>query len=148
MAFLGSRYDFLWKLACFLRAYIMSSTYIGRREWVTTDVVTTPSHNSKKSHLQDTTSNSHELNKTRITWTCIFCLFACFHWNFFSIFFPPWLNGVHLGSRVARWFMHFQTKNPTLGKFWRALECKMLVYFMPIWNILRPVGIVYVHLVI
>jgi hypothetical protein len=40
----------------------------------------------------------------------------------------------------------FQTKNPNLGKFGRALERKMLVYFMVIWNILRSVGIVYGHL--
>jgi hypothetical protein len=32
--------------------------------------------------------------------------------------------------------VYFQTKNPNLGKFWRALELKMLVYFMTIWNIL------------
>jgi hypothetical protein len=25
--------------------------------------------------------------------------------------------------------VYFQTKNPNLGKFWRALESKMLVYF-------------------
>jgi hypothetical protein len=31
----------------------------------------------------------------------------------------------------------FQTKNPNLGKSWRALELKMLVYFLVIWNILR-----------
>jgi hypothetical protein len=37
--------------------------------------------------------------------------------------------------------VYFQTKNPNLGKFWRALECKMLVYFMTIWNILRTFGI-------
>jgi hypothetical protein len=34
----------------------------------------------------------------------------------------------------------FQTKNPNLGKFWRALEWKMLVYFMAIWYILWPFG--------
>jgi hypothetical protein len=28
-----------------------------------------------------------------------------------------------------------------LGKFWRALEWKMWLYFMTIWNILRPFGI-------
>jgi hypothetical protein len=27
---------------------------------------------------------------------------------------------------------YFQTKNPTLGKFWRVLQWKMLVYFMAI----------------
>jgi hypothetical protein len=34
----------------------------------------------------------------------------------------------------------FQTKTPNLGKFWRALEWKIFVYFMPIWNILWPFG--------
>jgi hypothetical protein len=42
----------------------------------------------------------------------------------------------------------FQTKNPNLGKFWTALELKMMVYFMPIWKILRPFGILNGHLVI
>jgi hypothetical protein len=41
----------------------------------------------------------------------------------------------------------FQTKNPNLGKFWRALDWKMLIYFMDIWNILRTFGIFCVHLV-
>jgi hypothetical protein len=35
----------------------------------------------------------------------------------------------------------FQTKNPDLGKFWRVLQWKMLVYFMAIWSILLPFGI-------
>jgi hypothetical protein len=34
----------------------------------------------------------------------------------------------------------FKTKNPNLGKFWRALEWKMLVYVMAIWYILLPFG--------
>jgi hypothetical protein len=34
----------------------------------------------------------------------------------------------------------FQIKNPNLGKFWRALEWKMLVYFMVIWYILWRFG--------
>jgi hypothetical protein len=29
----------------------------------------------------------------------------------------------------------FQTKNPNVGKFRRALEGKKLVYFMSIWNV-------------
>jgi hypothetical protein len=33
----------------------------------------------------------------------------------------------------------FQTTNPNLGKFWRALELKMLVYFMTIWNIITAI---------
>jgi hypothetical protein len=39
--------------------------------------------------------------------------------------------------------VYFQAKNPNLGKFWNALEWKMLVYFKTIWNILWPFGIIY-----
>jgi hypothetical protein len=42
----------------------------------------------------------------------------------------------------------FQTKNPNLGKFGRALQWKMLAYFMNIWNSLRPFLIFYGHLVL
>jgi hypothetical protein len=41
------------------------------------------------------------------------------------------------GCRVARWF---QTKNPNVGRFWRALEWKMMAYLMDIWDILWPFG--------
>jgi hypothetical protein len=41
----------------------------------------------------------------------------------------------------------FQTKNPNLGKFWRALDGKTLIHFRAIWNILRMFGIFYAHLV-
>jgi hypothetical protein len=41
----------------------------------------------------------------------------------------------------------FQTKNPNLGKFWGVLQWKILVYFMTIWSILRPLEIFYGHLV-
>jgi hypothetical protein len=41
----------------------------------------------------------------------------------------------------------FQTKNPKLGKLWRASEGKMLIYFMAIWNILHTFGIFYDQLV-
>jgi hypothetical protein len=41
----------------------------------------------------------------------------------------------------------FLAKNPNLGKFWRALDWKMLIYFMAIWNILQTFGIFYDHLV-
>jgi hypothetical protein len=37
--------------------------------------------------------------------------------------------------RVARWHI-FLTKNHNLGKFWRNLRWKRLVYFMAIWSIL------------
>jgi hypothetical protein len=41
----------------------------------------------------------------------------------------------------------FQTKNPNLGKFWRAQDWKMLIYFKAIWNISQKFGIFYDHLV-
>jgi hypothetical protein len=34
----------------------------------------------------------------------------------------------------------FQTKDSNLGKFWRALQWQMLVYFMAIRSILRSYG--------
>jgi hypothetical protein len=39
--------------------------------------------------------------------------------------------------------VYFQTKNWNLGTFWRVLQCKMLVYFMGIWSILRPSDLFY-----
>jgi hypothetical protein len=44
--------------------------------------------------------------------------------------------------------VYLQTKNPDLGKFWRALAWKRLVYSKGVWNKLRPFGIFYGHLVI
>jgi hypothetical protein len=38
-------------------------------------------------------------------------------------------------------------ENPNLGKFWRFLKWKMLVYFMTIWSILWLFGLFYGHLV-
>jgi hypothetical protein len=37
--------------------------------------------------------------------------------------------------------VYLQTKNPDLGKFWRVLQWKMMVYFMANWSILRQIGI-------
>jgi hypothetical protein len=42
----------------------------------------------------------------------------------------------------------FQTKSLNLGKFGRALDWKMLIYFMTIWNILWRFGIFYDHFVL
>jgi hypothetical protein len=42
-------------------------------------------------------------------------------------------------SRVARWFV-FKPKLPVLGKTWRALEWKMLLYFIYICNVIQPFG--------
>jgi hypothetical protein len=41
----------------------------------------------------------------------------------------------------------FQTKNPNLGRFWRALYLKMSLYFMALWNNLHTFGIFYDPLV-
>jgi hypothetical protein len=35
----------------------------------------------------------------------------------------------------------FETKNPSLGKFRKVSQWKMLEYFMYIWSILRPLDI-------
>jgi hypothetical protein len=43
--------------------------------------------------------------------------------------------------------IYFQTKNPNSGKFWRALDYKLLIYFIAIWYILWTFGMFYVHLV-
>jgi hypothetical protein len=43
--------------------------------------------------------------------------------------------------------VYFQIPNPTLGKFWRALEWKLLVFFIVTRNILRTFGIFNGHLV-
>jgi hypothetical protein len=50
------------------------------------------------------------------------------------------------GSSVARWYMYFQTKNPDLGKFWMAMQWKMLVFLMAILSKLQLHGIFYGHL--
>jgi hypothetical protein len=57
----------------------------------------------------------------------------------------PWRRGamVNRGCQMV----YFQTKNPNLGKFWRALEWKMLVYSIVIWYTLQQYGILYGHLV-
>jgi hypothetical protein len=41
---------------------------------------------------------------------------------------------------------YLQTRAPNLGIILTALECKVLVYFMPISIILRPLGIFCGHL--
>jgi hypothetical protein len=47
---------------------------------------------------------------------------------------------------VARWFL-FIPKISNLCKFLSALDGKLLLYFMAIWNILRTFGIFYDHAV-
>jgi hypothetical protein len=56
-------------------------------------------------------------------------------WNFISWFYLE--IGFYICAHwVVRWFI-FKPKNPNLGIFLRSLECKMLLYVMTIWNILR-----------
>jgi hypothetical protein len=43
--------------------------------------------------------------------------------------------------------VYFQTKNSNLGKFWRALQWKMIVYLMGFGPILRPFDTFWGHLV-
>jgi hypothetical protein len=43
--------------------------------------------------------------------------------------------------------VYFQAKNSNLGKFWRALDWKMLIYYMAMWNILQTFEICYDHFV-
>jgi hypothetical protein len=48
-------------------------------------------------------------------------------------------EGCENGCRLAG----FETKIPNLGKFWMALDWKMLIYVMAIWNIFHTLGIIY-----
>jgi hypothetical protein len=41
----------------------------------------------------------------------------------------------------------YQTKNSNLGKFWKVLQWKMLVFFVAILSISRPNGVFNGHLV-
>jgi hypothetical protein len=50
-------------------------------------------------------------------------------------------------SRAARWFS-FKPKIPIWVKSWRALDRKMLSYFMTIKNVLLPFGITFGRLVL
>jgi hypothetical protein len=83
--------------------------------------------------------------------------------KFFFLF--EWMNVSEMNSLSSSFEFRaglpdgcFQTKNPNLGKFWRVLLWKILVYFMTIWsmyftllekfgNILWPFSIFYGHLV-
>jgi hypothetical protein len=51
----------------------------------------------------------------------------------------------HTGLFQGCQMVSFQTKNLNLSKFWRALEYKVLLEIMIIWNILQPLCIFYGH---
>jgi hypothetical protein len=64
------------------------------------------------------------------------CTYACMylHENFKVTFI---ITNMNVGTEQGCQMVCFQTQKNNLGKFWRALEWKILVYFMVIWNILR-----------
>jgi hypothetical protein len=78
---------------------------------------------------------------------CIACtIYLCTYVYMSSpIFLWPMKWHVTFTFRLPDGF--FQTKNPNLGKFWRVLQWKILVYFMIIWSISRPFEIFCGHLV-
>jgi hypothetical protein len=63
-------------------------------------------------------------------------------------------TALYLVANLGCQMLYCHTKNPNLGKFWRALEWKMLVYicydhleyFTAFWFILWPFGIDCCHL--
>jgi hypothetical protein len=66
---------------------------------------------------------------------------------FHKLIRSPWSQEHKIGATQGCQMVCFQTKNPNLGKFWRVLQWKMLVYFMDSWSILRSFVIFYGHLV-
>jgi hypothetical protein len=50
-------------------------------------------------------------------------------------------NGQTRATEQGCQLVYFRTKNSNLGKIWWTLTWNMLVYFITIWNILRPSGI-------
>jgi hypothetical protein len=86
-----------------------------------------------------------------------FLIFSNFHFwcrvkqatvEFFLLLYfrfkAPLPHVITSSSGVARWFL-FKPQNPNLGKFWRLLDWKILMYFMAIWNILQTFWIFYRH---
>jgi hypothetical protein len=49
------------------------------------------------------------------------------------------VNGIKQRNQGCQ-MVYFQTKNTIFDEFWRALDRKMLIYFMAIRNILRTIG--------
>jgi hypothetical protein len=66
---------------------------------------------------------------------------------FFSEIDRPTFDAVETEQMQGCQMVCFQTKNPDLGKFWRVLLWKILVYFMTIWFHLQPSEILCGHLV-
>jgi hypothetical protein len=49
---------------------------------------------------------------------------------------------------VARWYVFKSKIHTNLGKFWKVLQKKMLVFLIAIWSILRPNSLFYGQLVL
>jgi hypothetical protein len=66
--------------------------------------------------------------------------------SFLKCYEPQLWSPCSLPTDQGCQMVSFQTKNPNLGIFWRALDWKIWIYFMAIWNILQTFGIFYGHL--
>jgi hypothetical protein len=97
----------------------------------------------------------HKFNRSfSIRYTRQFFQSGTRHWVKFETFGSLFKNiSGHSGPDQGCQMVCFQSKNPNLGKFWRALNWKKLIYFVAIWNILLKFGMFYsfgticVHLV-
>jgi hypothetical protein len=71
-----------------------------------------------------------------------------FYTHHFSRYYKSHLSGVFRTKQVlvgvARLFI-VKPKNANLGKFWRALDWRMLTHFKALWCILQTFGIFYDH---
>jgi hypothetical protein len=71
-----------------------------------------------------------------------------FHFGqFFNVTIDSTVKDKYYDKKQGCQMVCFQTKNPNLGKFWRVLQWKILVYFMDTWSILQSSDIFYGHLV-
>jgi hypothetical protein len=94
--------------------------------------------------LMSALKSSTSLNKKLSAWF-VASLYGPNVDSYFVFVFLRFTDGarLHQGCQMV----YFQTKNPDLGKFRRALDRKMLIYFINIWNILRTFCTFYDHLV-
>jgi hypothetical protein len=67
-------------------------------------------------------------------------------WQFFKDILGAGIPVLRINVNQGCQAVYFHTNNPDLGKFCRVLERKLLVYFIAIWNILRPYSILSAHL--
>jgi hypothetical protein len=63
-----------------------------------------------------------------------------FHYSTVHIYYFSTQRCENTAENQGCQMVYFQTKNLNLGKYCRALDWKMLVHFMAIWNNLLPFG--------